>query len=151
MASYSVLFIVCLAIVPLQAVTVPFTSCNTGDPVPAAVRMNCSSLLTDTCVLKKGHTYLLQAEFVPQSPSVDVESSVAWRSWVEMPLPGQDSEACKGRLPCPLTAGIPVTFTYPLHIENFWMRRRYPMVWKLEDDDTDSIILCFNIKTFITS
>ncbi|MPC80977.1 hypothetical protein E2C01_075577 [Portunus trituberculatus] len=84
--------------------------------------MNCSSLLTDTCYLKKGHTYLLQAEFVPQSPSEDVESSVAWRSWVEMPLPGQDSEACDGRLPCPLTAGTPVNFTYPLHIEDFWMR-----------------------------
>ncbi|KAG0727135.1 NPC intracellular cholesterol transporter 2 [Chionoecetes opilio] len=146
------LLLVCLvAVAPVQAVSVPFSSCNAGLPAPTTVSMDCASLLTDTCVLKKGHTYTLQAEFTPQSPSDDVESYVAWSLWVEMPLLDQDDDACESHLPCPLTPGNPVNFTYPLHIENFWMRRKYPLVWKLRDEDTDNTILCFKVKTFVTS
>ena len=53
---------------------------------------------------------------------------MAWKSWVRMPLPGQDSDACDGQLPCPLMSGNPVNFTYPLHIEKFWMRVRNVVV-----------------------
>ncbi|XP_050732440.1 ecdysteroid-regulated 16 kDa protein-like [Eriocheir sinensis] len=140
-----------LFLTPALASTVPFTACDNGEPAPTSVRMNCSSLVSDTCVLNKENTYLLQVDFVPDSPASDVESYVAWRSWVEMPLPGQDSKACDDHLSCPLTPGKVATFTYPLRVERFWMRRRYPMVWRLKDDDTDRVILCFNIRTFVKS
>ncbi|XP_042223995.1 NPC intracellular cholesterol transporter 2-like [Homarus americanus] len=129
---------------------IPFTSCE-GITAPSAVRMQCSSFLRGTCLLNKGQTYSMQAEFTPQTSVEEIESSVAWKAWVEMPLTDQDFDACNSQITCPLTQGSPTTFSYSLHIPNYWMRRRYPIVWRLTDDDTNTRILCFTVRVQITS
>ncbi|KAK8734701.1 hypothetical protein OTU49_005940 [Cherax quadricarinatus] len=128
---------------------IPFRSCR-GIPGPSAIKVNCSSFERETCTLTKGQTYSIWANFTPQINVNAVQSSVAWKTWVEMPLPGQDADGCNGYLECPLAQNTPTTFTYPLQIQNFWMRRRYPIVWRLKDANTDIKILCFTFKILIT-
>nr|XP_045604332.1 NPC intracellular cholesterol transporter 2-like isoform X2 [Procambarus clarkii] len=127
---------------------VPFRSC--GDvPAPSEMRINCSSLDRGSCMLNKGETYIIHANFTPRISSNDVESKVSWHFWVDMPLPNQESDACNGHLKCPLRKDVSTTFTYLLKVQNFWMRRRYPIVWRLMDDDTDAQILCFRFSIHI--
>lgn len=131
---------------------VPFTSCNTAAVSPSEVRVNCSSLVRGVCVLTKGQTYSIQADFTPEVSAERVESSVAWKTWVEMPLLGQNPNACLARqLRCPLEDGDSTTFTYPLHVPTYWMRRRYPLVWRLKDQTSNNLLLCFNLRVQIVS
>ncbi|XP_042871140.1 uncharacterized protein LOC122252629 [Penaeus japonicus] len=122
---------------------IPVRSCD-GATTPSSLRMECTQFIRGTCILEKGNTYNLTAEFTPERNLQEVESHAAWKSWVEMPLYGHESQVCNGLyLSCPLRAGQPTTFTYPLHVHEFLMRRRYPVIWRLKDVDTEDTALCF--------
>ncbi|KAK7041664.1 hypothetical protein SK128_001851 [Halocaridina rubra] len=125
---------------------IPFSSCTADEPTPDTVTMDCEGMSHGTCILKKGQTHTLTADFSPDISSTRVNTYVAWKSWVEMPLPRENENTCHNFIECPLREGTETTFTYPLNIQNFWMRRRYPMVWKLTDMDTDETVLCFVIR-----
>lgn len=122
---------------------IPVRECGKGVPAPTSVTMECDGMSHGTCLLEKGKTHRLIAEFTPGVSSSRLQSYVAWKSWVEMPLPGQNSNACQNYIDCPVNQGTQTNFTYPLEIQNFWMRRRYPMIWKLTNQDTEETVLCF--------
>ncbi|XP_066960946.1 putative protein heh-1 [Macrobrachium rosenbergii] len=127
--------------------TLPFWECSSDVPVPTSVTLECERLVNGICLLRKGQTHQLKAEFTPGvSTSSKLQSYVAWKRWVEMPIPGQNSGACDNFVKCPLSHGAQSTFRYPLEIQNFWMRRRYPMVWRLTDDATHRDVFCFIIR-----
>ncbi|XP_068230161.1 NPC intracellular cholesterol transporter 2-like [Palaemon carinicauda] len=139
-----------LASVASKTETLPFWECSSDVPVPTRVMLKCERLFNGICLLKKGQTYALEAEFTPGvSTSDKLQSYVAWKRWVEMPIPGQTYDACPSFVKCPLTHGVKSTFKYPLEVQNFWMRRRYPMVWRLTDEVTHRDVFCFIIRTQI--
>ena len=81
--------------------------------------------------------------------STDVESSVSWNNWLEVPLPNQDIDSCEGEIDCPVIANKPTAFTYTLFIESFWPKGEYPCIWRLKDRATDTILACWKFKIAI--
>ncbi|MPC29454.1 hypothetical protein E2C01_022686 [Portunus trituberculatus] len=57
--------------------------------------------------------------------SSNVDSYVRWNSWMEVPLPEQQRDACDGEIACPVEEGQMTQFTYSLHIQNYWPRQDY--------------------------
>ncbi|XP_047477807.1 uncharacterized protein LOC125031221 [Penaeus chinensis] len=122
---------------------IPVRSCD-GATAPSSLKMECTQFSRGTCILEKGQTYNLTAEFTPDRNLREVESHAAWKTWVEMPLYGQESQVCNGMyLTCPLRAGQLTSFSYPFHVYEFLMRRRYPVIWRLRDVDSEETTLCF--------
>nr|XP_027215152.1 uncharacterized protein LOC113808024 [Penaeus vannamei] len=102
-----------------------FARCSSEEKMPRAVFMSCANR-RGVCEVRIGSTHNLRAIFIPDYNSTDVDSHVRWNSWFEVPLPGQDRDACDGEINCPVVAGEVTRFTYVLDIQEFWPRRSDP-------------------------
>ncbi|XP_069979866.1 uncharacterized protein [Penaeus vannamei] len=122
-----------------------FARCSSEEKMPRAVFMSCANR-RGVCEVRIGSTHNLRAIFIPDYNSTDVDSHVRWNSWFEVPLPGQDRDACDGEINCPVVAGEVTRFTYVLDIQEFWPRNEYPVIWTLTDRATDEILVCFKFK-----
>lgn len=122
-----------------------FARCSSEEKMPRAVFMSCANR-RGVCEVRIGSTHNLRAIFIPDYNSTDVDSHVRWNSWFEVPLPGQDRDACSGEISCPVKAGEVTRFTYVLDIQDFWPRNEYPVIWTLTDRATDQVLVCFKFK-----
>lgn len=93
-----------------------------GSPFPTTLIVDCSNVVRGTCSLARGSNHTVTVTFTPRQDSSHVVSSlVSWRTWFELPLPGQDKVACN-HLQCPLVQGKQTTFSYPLNMPDYVMR-----------------------------
>lgn len=122
-----------------------FGRCSAEEKMPRAVFMTCANR-RGVCEVRIGSSHNLRAIFIPDFNSTDVDSHVRWNSWFEVPLPGQDRNACDGAIGCPVKAGEVTRFTYSLDIQDFWPRNEYPVIWSLTDRETDETLVCFKFK-----
>ncbi|XP_037787742.1 uncharacterized protein LOC119583339 [Penaeus monodon] len=122
-----------------------FARCSAEEKMPRAVFMSCANR-RGVCEVRIGSTHNLRAIFIPDYNSTNVDSHVRWNSWFEVPLPGQDRDACDGEIDCPVIAGEVTRFTYVLDIQEFWPRNEYPVIWTLTDRATDETLVCFKFK-----
>lgn len=97
-------------------------SYTSGSPAPISLVVDCSSRVRNTCSLARGQNHTVSVTFTPNHNSSHIVSSlVSWRTWVEMPLPEQDREACN-HVQCPLIDGRQTTFSYPLNMPDYVMK-----------------------------
>jgi len=122
-----------------------FGRCSSEEKMPRAVFMSCANR-RGVCEVRIGSSHNLRAIFIPEYNSTDVDSHVRWNSWFEVPLPGQDRDACSGEIVCPVVAGEVTRFTYNLDIQDFWPRNEYPVIWTLMDRETEETLVCFKFK-----
>lgn len=122
-----------------------FGRCSADEKMPRAVFMSCANR-RGVCEVRIGSSHNLRAIFIPDINSTDVDSHVRWNSWFEVPLPGQQRDACDGEIACPVIANEVTRFTYNLDIQDFWPRNEYPVIWTLTDRKTDETLLCFKFK-----
>lgn len=122
-----------------------FARCTAEEKMPRAVFMTCANR-RGVCEVRVGNTHNLQAVFLSDTNATDVDSYVRWNSWFEVPLPGQERNACDGSLRCPVIKGHVTRFTYSLDIQDFWPRDEYPVIWTLSDRNTDESLVCFKFK-----
>ncbi|XP_064116153.1 uncharacterized protein LOC135221982 isoform X1 [Macrobrachium nipponense] len=145
------LAVVAVAVVPaisFQPRRILYGRCSSEEKMPRAVFMSCANR-RGTCEVRIGHRHNLRAIFIPDFNSTDVDSHVRWNSWFEVPLPGQDRDACGTSIECPVTAHVPTRFTYTLDIQDFWPKNDYPVIWSLTDRETDETLVCFKFKIAI--
>lgn len=122
-----------------------YARCSAEEKMPRAVFMTCANR-RGVCEVRVGNTHNLRAVFIPDINSTTVDSYVRWNSWFEVPLPGQERDACDGEMECPVIAGHVTRFTYSLSIQDFWPRNEYPVIWTLTDKETDTPLVCFKFK-----
>lgn len=129
---------------------VHFTQCPGDLPAPLSLLVECSDRVRKTCSLRRGGNYTVVVRFNPTSDSTTaIRSLVSWNTPFPRPLPAQDGAAC-GLMPCPLTQGTETTFRYTLNIPRNVMRRRYPLVWRLDDMGSRRTLLCFTFGIHLT-
>ncbi|KAF2364064.1 MD-2-related lipid-recognition domain [Trinorchestia longiramus] len=129
---------------------VVFRPCPGGDPVPTSLHVNCTSRVRDVCSLARGQSHSLVVGFTPTtSSSHAVVSLLSWRTWLELPLLGQDTRACS-YMNCPLKKGKKTTLDYKLNIPDVVGQRRDTIIWRLFDKETRERLLCFTFRTHIT-
>lgn len=124
---------------------IKFKRCHREVRMPKALFMTCANK-HGVCELRKGETHILRAVFIPNHNATNVDSHVRWNSWLEIPLPNQERDACNNAIKCPVIKNHITRFTYNLHIEDFWPRKVYPVIWTLSDKDTDEELLCFKFQ-----
>ena len=100
--------------------------CNTpsspaGSPAPLSVSVACDDRVRDTCSIARGLNHTVRVTFDPKRDSSLVRSAISWRTWVEMPVPAQDSAACN-YMSCPIRRGQRTTFSYNLNMPTYVMR-----------------------------
>ncbi|KAL7647533.1 UNVERIFIED_CONTAM: hypothetical protein RMT77_001133 [Armadillidium vulgare] len=127
---------------------VKFAGCFDNVARPVAVFMSCANKRGD-CEVRKDSVHTLRAFFRPKHNATAVESFAAWNSWLQVPLPNQDHDACKNLYQCPLVENRLNSFTYKLKVEAFWPADTYPVIWTLTNAETEEEVLCFRFRIII--
>ncbi|XP_018024545.1 uncharacterized protein LOC108680261 [Hyalella azteca] len=129
---------------------VSFRPCPGGGPAPTSLYVNCTSRVRDVCSLARGRSHTLVVTFTPVTTiNHAVVSLLSWRTWLEMPLLGQDANACD-HMTCPLHAGTKTTLDYRLNIPDVVGEKRDTLVWRLFDKQSRERLLCFTFRTHVT-
>jgi len=111
---------------------------------PLAVFMTCANPRGD-CEVRLGNNHTLQAVFKPKMNSTDLSSWVRWNNIFQLSLPGQDNNGCNS-VQCPLVVDRVTRFTYTLYIDPFFPPGEYPIIWSLNDEETNTYATCWKFK-----